>query len=110
MIFKQKDQPKHLQELTGSPSPTAVSDVAKGGKPQTLNEFDDAYHTMSSSVKVGHTSEMPEEQPMPHKPGMVKPGNCDDIEEAYAMLFEGLAMIARSHSKEESEEPIDNDD
>lgn len=87
------EKPKHLEELTGSPSPTAVSDVAKGGKAKTLNEFDDAYHSMSSSVKVGHTSEMP-----------VKPGDCDDIEEAYAMLFQGLALIARSHSKEEEQE------
>lgn len=102
MIFKQNDTPKHLQELTGSPSPTAVSDVAKGGKPQTLNEFDDAYHTMSSKVKVGHTSEMPR---------TVSPTECSDIEEAYAMLFEGLAMIARSHTKEEeTEEPVEDDD
>lgn len=93
MILKQNDTPKHLQELTGSPSPTAVSDVAKGGKPQTLNEFDDAYHTMSSAVKVGHTSEM--------KP-FTSP-NCVDIEEAYAMLFEGLAMIARSKAVDKSE-------
>ena len=38
------------------------------------------------------------------KPMSMKPGDCDDIEEAYAMLFEGLAMIARSHSKEEEQE------
>lgn len=85
MILKQNDQPKHLQELTGSPSPTAVSDVAKGGKPQTLNEFDDAYHDMSGAVKSGQMPEMPANK-----------GMCDDIEEAYAMLFESLSMIARS--------------
>lgn len=79
------EKPKHLEELTGSPSPTAVSDVAKGGKAKTLNEFDDAYHTLSSSVKVGHKSEMPPAEQ-----------TCTDINEAYAMLFEGLAMIARS--------------
>lgn len=102
MMIKQNDTPKHLQELTGSPSPTAVSDVAKGGKPQTLNEFDDAYHDMSSAVKSGDAPEMVKK---------VSPEECSDIEEAYAMLFEGLAMIARSHSKEEeSEEPVDNDD
>ena len=85
MILKQNDTPKHLQELTGSPSPTAVSDVAKGGKPQTLNEFDDAYHDMSGAVKSGQMSEMPAHKSM-----------CDDINEAYAMLFESLSMIARS--------------
>lgn len=97
-------KPKDLQKLTGTPGATSVSDVAKGDKPATDDEMEKAYQDLNGEVRQGERSEMPEEMPEPHKPGMVKPSNCADIEEAYAMLFEGLAMIARSHSGEEEQE------
>lgn len=76
-----EEQKVKIQSLTGSPSPTAVSDVAKGGEGKTLYKHDeDEQVEMVERLKNG----------------------CDprtaDINEAYAMLFEGLAMIARSKS------------
>lgn len=85
--FKKKEDNKEeidIQSLTGSPSPTAVSDVAKGGKAETMMEHEDEQNTE-------WVERLNNEQ-------------TKDIEEAYAMLFESLAIIARSHSKEEKSE------
>ena len=88
--------PQTYKQLTGSPGLTAVSDAAKGKDPQTLAEFEESYNDMAIARKDGNESTTP--------PQAGAKSDCDDIEEAYAMLFEGLAMIARSHSKEEDSE------
>ena len=91
-----------IQKLTGSPSATAVSDVAKGDKASTLNEMDKAYQDMNGEVRQGMRPEM-------GKP-KVEDG-VEDIQEAYALLFEGLSMIAKFNSQEEdSEETEDNEE
>lgn len=72
-----------IQSLTGSPSPTAVSEVAMGGKGKTLYEHDEVENTeWIERLKNGS-----------HK------GDIADIQEAYASIFEGLAILAR-HGKE----------
>jgi hypothetical protein len=98
-----KNEDKHPQEykqLTGSPGLTSVSDAAKGIKPQTLAEFEKTYNDMARARLDGEESTEP-------KDVLESDSEYDDIEEAYAKLFEGLAMIARSHSKEEDGEHPD---
>lgn len=77
----------HLQELTGSPSSTSVSDVAKGGKPENI------------SAEVIRTAEEIYDRRYGAGDGASegKDMSCstDDIQEAYAKLFESLATIAR---------------
>ena len=47
-----------LEKLTGSPSATAVSDVAKGGQPKTDDEMDKAYQELNGEVRQGIKPEM----------------------------------------------------
>lgn len=72
-----------LEKLTGSPSATAVSDVAKGGQPKTDDEMDKAYQELNGEVRQGIKPEM-------------EAIDCTDLEEAYANLFESLSVIMRS--------------
>lgn len=81
--LKDKKENEMYKQLTGSPGLTSVSDAAKGEKPETLAEFEESYHDEWASKVDGK----------PHT--VVSPEECHDIEEAYAMLFESLAMIAR---------------
>lgn len=72
-----------IQSLTGSPSPTAVSEVAMGGKGKTLYEHDEIENSdWIERLKGGEHS-----------------SDIADIQEAYASIFEGLAILAR-HGKE----------
>lgn len=75
-----QDTPPHLQELTGSPSSTSVSDVAKGGKPENINE------------EIIREAETIHDRRYEGKEGGA---DCSEIQEAYAKLFESLATIAR---------------
>lgn len=82
---KQEEQKEevNIQSLTGSPSPTAVSEVAMGGKGKTLYEHDEIEQAdWIDRLKNGE-----------HKSDIAA------IEEAYANIFEGLAVLAR-HGKE----------
>jgi hypothetical protein len=71
-----------ITQLDGSPDPTAVSRVAMGGTPQTDDEHAEVYNTEWINRLKG-------EAPHDDKPGV------KDIDDAYAMLFEGLAGIMR---------------
>jgi hypothetical protein len=83
----------HLQELTGSPSSTSVSDVAKGGKPEnisaevirTAEEIYDRRYGAGDGASEGICFMSDEDMSC----------STDDIQEAYAKLFESLATIAR---------------
>ena len=87
--FKQKpdDQEEERKEggditqLDGSPDPTAVSRVAMGGTPQTDDMHQEVYNSEWIGRLMGKSSD--------GKPGV------QDINDAYAMLFEGLAGIMR---------------
>lgn len=72
MITKKQTDPMEeaYKLISGDPSQTAVSDAAKGEPPLT-----DKQQRMRESSK---TQDL-----------------CNDINEAYAMLFEGLAGIMR---------------
>lgn len=85
---KQEDKEEvNIQSLTGSPSPTAVSDVAKGGEAETDMEHTDEYQSeWIERLNKGENSDIA----------------C--IQDAYSMLFESLAMITRmSKPKKELE-------
>lgn len=71
-----------ITQLDGSPDPNAVSKVAMGQKPDTLMEHDeianaDWIERLKGKKEHGDRS------------------GVEDIDEAYAMLFEGLAGIMR---------------
>lgn len=100
---KQPNEVPHLNKITGSPGLTAVSDAAQGKKPDTMAEFEDNYHNMWSEGRMtGDQTKSP----------MASSSACDtsDVEEAYALLFEGLAMLARNHSQEEDQEESSDGD
>jgi len=79
------DRPPKIEELTAAPGMTSVSEVAKGGSPVTGQQ---------------------EAEDMQHKPGQEPeeegedkaPCTIEELQEAYAKMFEGLAAIARSKS------------
>lgn len=75
-------QPKvDITQLTGSPSPTGVSEVAMGGKSQTLMAHDET----AQGQWIGRLMGMPKEQMTA----------MQQIQQAYAQLFEGLAGLAK---------------
>lgn len=80
-MMKQKLQEDNenidITQLDGSPAPDAVSKVAMGGKPENDDEHIEQYNTEWIARLKG------------------KPDVAEDIEEAYAKLFEGLAGIMR---------------
>ena len=76
---EEKPEENELQKLTGTHSPTAVSDVAKGGKAETLDEHNEVYNTEWIARLHGKEDT-----------------GCKDINEAYAQLFESLSIIARN--------------
>lgn len=92
MKLKPKDNDE-MQEayklLDGSPSATGVSDAAKGQVPKTDNE---QYREDSEEQNEKLYGE-DEHEGMMHK---MMASNCQDIDEAYACLFESLATIIRS--------------
>ena len=83
MKDENKNPQNSFQKLTGSPSATAVSDVAKGGEPKTDDEMDKAYQELNGEVRQGIKPEM-------------EAIDCTDLEEAYANLIESLSVIMRS--------------
>lgn len=88
MFTKQKEnETPHLQELSGSPSMTSVSDVAKGGKPENVQEE----IIREAKAIYGRRYEGDED-------GEKSDLECtvDDLQEAYSMLFESLAKISRA--------------
>ena len=79
-VQEEKQEGGDITQLDGSPDPTAVSRVAMGGTPKTDYEHQEVYDTEWINRLQGK------------QPG--KEVMCD-IEDAYAMLFEGLAGIMR---------------
>lgn len=76
--LKENKEEIDIKSLTGSPSPTAVSDVAKGGEAETDMEHTDEYQSeWIERLNKGENSDVA----------------C--IQDAYSMLFESLAMITR---------------
>lgn len=98
-----KNEKQTIRDLKGEPSATAVSDEAMGKTPQTAEEVNRAYQMMRGNIMVGEADDS-------------KPTEYDacDIEEAYANIFKGLHMLAKSHSSEEDSEelpePPENED
>lgn len=72
-----------ITELDGSPAPNAVSQVAMGGTATNDDEHQEVYNAEWIARLKGK------------QPG--KEAMCD-IENAYALLFEGLAGIMRNKS------------
>lgn len=75
--------------LDAQPSATGVSDAAKGLAPKNDNEAREDTEDAKEDKLYG-TSESPSEDAGDKKQ------MCDDIDEAYAMLFESLSVILRS--------------
>lgn len=86
MLQTDKPEPLHIDELTGSPGINSVSKVAMGGKPVTQQQEDE---------DMDHK---PGEAPDPEKEMEHHMKDCtpEELQEAYAKIFEGLAMIART--------------
>ena len=75
---EQNNQEVDVTQLSGQPEPTGVSKVALGGTAKTLMEHDDIQNGQwIDRLKGGEDK------------------GIDDIEDAYAKLFEGLAGIMR---------------
>ena len=74
--------------LGGTPSATAVSDAAKGDKPLTDDE-----QRMKEAPEDPTQDEAEDKEEGEYK--KTEGVECSDLEEAYAMLFEGLATIIR---------------
>lgn len=68
--------------MLGAPSSTGVSDAAKGNVPQNDMQ-EEAAENDQKQVRLGIQS--------PQDP------KCTDIQNAYAMLFESLAVIMKSN-------------
>lgn len=88
MINKTNTEPmdEAYKMLSGSPSSTGVSDAAKGVMPQSAAEEVDENNTQKTQRVMGQADDETTE-----------PANyCDDINAAYAMLFESLAVIMKS--------------
>lgn len=79
-----------ITQLDGSPDPTAVSRVAMGGDAKTDAKHTDIYNTEWIKRLMGKDSEDHEDSPDGYDEV-----NSDDINDAYAKLFEGLAGIMR---------------
>lgn len=90
-MIENKNETPHLEELTGSPSAESVSIVAKGGKPETVNE-----EIIRQAKEIhGRRYEGDSQEGDEDETGEGPESNCEEIQEAYAKLFEGLATIAR---------------
>lgn len=81
MDMKQEKQTDEMEEaykqLDGEPAGDAVSKAAKGEQPQTDQEHEEEFDDEQVARFQGKT--------------------CQDIEDAYAQLFEALAFIAKKH-------------
>lgn len=81
--IKQKDQPQHLQELSGQPGSDSVSRVAKGEQPE--NQEEETIRTANEIYERRYGESMEAKDAQPH-----------EIQEAYANLFESLSRILRA--------------
>lgn len=79
---KKPDVEIDITQLDGSPAPDAVSKVAMGGKPETDDEHREEYQEESVGRLMGKKD---------------NPDLCS-IEDAYASLFESLAVIMKHKS------------
>ena len=86
MIQKEKtdDIDEAYKHLTGDPGMTAVSDAAMGKKPLTDDQ-----------QRMAEAHEEDDEHEEGEMPSHTDP-KCMDINEAYALLFEGLAAVAKA--------------
>lgn len=85
-IKQKSDEQKEggdITQLDGSPAPDAVSKVAMGEEPETDDEHRDEYQEEAVARLMGQKK--------------AHPDLCS-IEDAYAMLFEGLAGIMKHKS------------
>lgn len=78
--IKQKDEP-NIQKLTGEPGANDVSLVAMGQEPSNgmEAEFEENEKMFMGKLGFGKNKEI-----------------CQDIDDAYAQLFESLSVIIRS--------------
>jgi len=99
--MKTKKETEPMEEaykmLDGTPSATGVSDAAKGEHPKK-DEVDFREKTEEKNERLydqmEHDSEGNEKDPADKPEGQDK--KCSDINEAYSMLFEALAIITKS--------------
>lgn len=99
MIQKEKtdDIDEAYKHLTGDPGMTAVSDAAMGKKPltddeQRMKEADEQDESPAHEAAPGDAAEDKAEG---EDSDYCDP-KCMDINEAYALLFEGLAAVAKA--------------
>lgn len=86
------------KNLTGDPSMTAVSDAAMGKKPLTDDEqrMKEADEQDESPAHEAAPGDAEEDRAEGEDPDMHCDPKCMDINEAYALLFEGLAAVAKA--------------
>jgi hypothetical protein len=91
-------KPLSTEELSASPGIHSVSEVAKGGKPETSQEEkEDNQHNPGVEPDKDDASQQEEKELKESKP--MKPGcsiTPEELQQAYANLFKSLSVIARS--------------
>jgi hypothetical protein len=98
-MIKQKDtepMDEAYKMLDGSPSATGVSDAAKGKHPAKDDvQYREDTEDMNDRLykKMEHDEEGGEKDPS--EDSYKQDGKCTDIDEAYSMLFEALAIIMK---------------